>query len=125
VPAMGLIDAAVLALLVTQPPQRAVAHSYAHVRGDHRGRTSRLVRLTQPPDTEPTTSPLGPTTIEAPGSRGDEPLIATTVPIPTVAPASHQQASSRITSRTRHSAQDRLVHLECPGCRFTSWTRRV
>ena len=70
---------------------------------------------TQPPDTEPTTSPLGPTIIEAPGSRGDEPRIATTVPIPTVAPASHQRVSSGITSRTPHSDRDRLLPVDVPA----------
>src|SRR4051795_11736609 len=56
---------------------------------------------TQPPDTEPTAVPSGPTSIEAPGGRGADWKVATPVPTPTVAPDRHQASSSGSTSRTR------------------------
>src|SRR5699024_6122019 len=42
---------------------------------------------TQPPDTLPVTEPSGATNIAAPGARGAEENVATTVPTPTVSPA--------------------------------------
>src|SRR4051794_31933775 len=62
---------------------------------------------TQPPDTEPTASPVGPTSIEAPAGRGADWKVATTVPTPTVSPASHHRISSSMTSRTA----DHLQHV--------------
>src|SRR4051812_36816809 len=55
---------------------------------------------TQPPETLPTASPPGPTSIDAPAGRGAERHVATTVPTPTLSPARHQATSSSITSRT-------------------------
>src|SRR4051794_9255587 len=60
---------------------------------------------TQPPETEPTASPPGPTSIDAPGGRGADWNVATTVPTPTVCPASHHGSNSAITSRTRDHLQ--------------------
>src|SRR4051794_28777302 len=61
---------------------------------------------TQPPDTEPTAVPDGPTSIEAPAGRGADWKVATTVPTPTVSPASHHCISSSMTSRTTDHLQD-------------------
>src|SRR4029079_14528452 len=55
---------------------------------------------TQPPDTEPTAVSSGPTSIDAPGGRGADWKVATTVATPIVSPASHHLISSGSTSRT-------------------------
>src|SRR4051794_11990932 len=55
---------------------------------------------TQPPETLPTAVPSGPTSIDAPGGRGAERQVPTTVPTPTVSPACHQPIRSSSTSRT-------------------------
>src|SRR5680860_1350177 len=60
---------------------------------------------TQPPDTLPTASPSGPTSIAAPAGRGADRQVATTVPIATVRPSRHQPSRSSITSRTAHQLQ--------------------
>src|SRR4051812_25538633 len=61
---------------------------------------------TQPPETLPTAVPSGPTSIDAPGGRGAERQVPTTVPTPTVSPACHQPIRSSRTSRTGdHSCQ--------------------
>src|SRR3954447_20301165 len=54
---------------------------------------------TQPPDTLPTAVPSGPTSIAAPGWRGADFQVPTTVPRPTVSPARHQVSRSDSTSR--------------------------
>src|SRR2546423_1093418 len=55
---------------------------------------------TQPPETLPTAEPSGPTSIVAPGGRGAERQVATTVAMPTGSPARHQRVRSASTSRT-------------------------
>src|SRR3954453_17054301 len=54
---------------------------------------------TQPPDTEPLTEPSGATTIDAPGGRGADWNVRTTVPTPAVPPASQTSSRSARTSR--------------------------
>src|SRR3954454_20523633 len=54
----------------------------------------------QPPDTDPTVVSPGPTSIAAPGCRGADCQVRTTVASPAVAPGSHQRSSSCSTSRT-------------------------
>src|SRR3954451_21763609 len=55
---------------------------------------------TQPPDTLPTAVPSGPTSIAAPGWRGEDFQVLTTVARPTVLPARHHVSRSSSTSRT-------------------------
>src|SRR4051812_49795577 len=55
---------------------------------------------TQPPDTLPTAVPSGPTSITAPGGRGEDCQVATTVPMPIGAPVRHHRSRSSSTSRT-------------------------
>src|SRR3954452_5493493 len=55
---------------------------------------------TQPPATEPTAVPSGPTSIAAPGWRGEDFQVLTTVARPTVLPARHHVSRSSRTSRT-------------------------
>src|SRR4051812_26707326 len=54
---------------------------------------------TQPPETEPTAVSSGPTSIEAPGGRGADRKVATTVPTPISSPLRHHSSSSGRTSR--------------------------
>src|SRR4029453_2738503 len=54
---------------------------------------------TQPPDTDPTAESSGPTSMAAPGCRGAERQVPTTVPMPTVSPDPHQASRSLRTSR--------------------------
>src|SRR3954454_10403484 len=54
----------------------------------------------QPPDTDPTAVSSGATSIAAPGCRGADCQVRTTVASPAVAPVSHQRSSSCSTSRT-------------------------
>src|SRR3954469_17789002 len=61
---------------------------------------------THPPDTLPTASPSGPTSIDAPAGRGAERQVATTVATPTGRPERHQPSSSPSTSRTGHHLHD-------------------
>src|SRR2546429_4040466 len=55
---------------------------------------------THPPETLPTAVPSAPTSIVAPGGRGADRQVATTVATPTGASAAHQRCSSSSTSRT-------------------------
>src|SRR3954454_6525505 len=55
---------------------------------------------TQPPDTEPSVLSSGATSIAAPGCRGADCHVRTTVASAAVSPASHQRSSSCSTSRT-------------------------
>src|SRR4051812_31684004 len=55
---------------------------------------------TQPPETLPTAVPSGPTSIVAPGGRGAERQVATTVAMPTGSPARHQRGRAASTART-------------------------
>ncbi|CNV36710.1 Uncharacterised protein [Mycobacterium tuberculosis] len=55
---------------------------------------------TQPPDTDPLTEPSGATTIAAPGGRGADRKVRTTVATPAVSPAAQIAISSASTSRT-------------------------
>src|SRR3954468_5675028 len=55
---------------------------------------------TQPPDTEPAVLSSGATSIAAPGCRGADCHVRTTVASPAVSPASHQRSTSCSTSRT-------------------------
>src|ERR1700712_1554716 len=55
---------------------------------------------TQPPETEPLTVPSGATTIDAPGSRGADEYVRTTVPTPAVAPERQTAAKSWSSSLT-------------------------
>src|SRR3954463_12332532 len=75
----------------------------------------------QPPETLPTAVPSGPTSIDAPGGRGAERQVPTTVPTPTVSPACHQPTSSSRTSRIRHLPSGAVPRL-VPGRRGTRGT---
>src|ERR671913_1782913 len=55
---------------------------------------------TQPPDTDPLTVPSGATTIDAPGGRGAERKVRTTVATPAVPPSRQTASRSANTSLT-------------------------
>src|SRR6478752_2739999 len=69
---------------------------------------------------EPTASPSGPISIDAPGGRGADWKVATTVPIPTVSPAFHQPISSSSTSRMGD-----YLHQICERCQRVTGYERV
>src|SRR4051794_21304086 len=67
---------------------------------------------TQPPETEPTAVPSGPTSIAAPGWRGADFQVPITVPRPTVSPERHQDSRSVSTSRMRDHLREGVQGIE-------------
>src|SRR5664279_4317350 len=78
--------------------------------------SSNTAPSTQPPETLPTALSSGPTSIEAPGWRGADFQVPTTVPTPTLSPARHHASSSVMTSRTCDHLGDVAERVEAVAC---------